>query len=215
MFHKCIVMGAGELKIQQPPDTGAALVIAVDGGFTYCRRLGISPDFIVGDFDSVDSDGRQGIRAIRHQRQGCIVELSPEKDDTDMLAALKLGLEQGCREFYIYGGMGGRLDHALANIQCLLYLKNHGAVGYLIHGRETVQALQNESVYFQKGMRGTMSLFSLGRYAKGVTIRGMKYPLNDYTMSNDFPIGISNEFSGEEAFVEVAEGELVCIVSLQ
>ena len=129
-----------------------------------------------------------------------------------MLAAIKRGLEPGYNDFRIYAATGGRFDHTLANIQCLLYLKNHGAVGYLVDGTGMVLVLQNEAVHFRKELEGTMSLFALTKEAKGVNIRGMKYPLENAVITNDFPIGISNEFLGEEAEVSVEDGELVCMI---
>ena len=110
-----------------------------------------------------------------------------------MLAAIKRGLELGYTDFRIYAATGGRFDHTLANIQCLLYLKNHGAVGYLVDGTGMVLVLQNEAVHFRKELEGTMSL-------------------ENAVITNDFPIGISNEFLGEEAEVSVEDGELVCMI---
>ena len=75
-----------------------------------------------------------------------------------------------------------------------------------------VLVLQNEAVSFRKELEGTMSLFALTKEAKGVNIRGMKYPLENAVITNDFPIGISNEFLGEEAEVSVEDGELVCMI---
>ena len=121
-------------------------------------------------------------------------------------------LELGYTDFRIYAATGGRFDHTLANIQGLLYLKNHGAVGYLVDGTGMVLVLQNEAVHFRKELEGTMSLFALTKEAKGVNIRGMKYSLENAVITNDFPIGISNEFLGEEAEVSVEDGELVCMI---
>ena len=201
MAGKCIIIGAGDLTVGTPAIGEEDFVIAVDGGLSYCSVLEVEPDLILGDFDSVSDEERKAIELLKEQIPERIVTLQPEKDDTDMLAALKYGLEKGFRDFRIYAGMGGRFDHSLANVQCLLYLKNHGAVGYLVDGTGMIMVLQNESVEFNKSMEGYLSLFSLGKEAKGVTIRGMKYPLENYTITNDFPIGISNEFIGEQAYI--------------
>lgn len=209
---KCIVIGAGDLTIGRIPVTEEDLVIAVDGGLSYCSVLELEPDYILGDFDSVSEGEREAVEALKQQIPDRIIELPVQKDDTDMLAALKHGLLLGYRDFRIYGGTGGRFDHTLANIQCLLYLKNRGAVGYLVDGTGMILVIQNETVSFQPELEGYLSLFSLGKEARGVTIRGMKYPLTDDTISNDFPIGISNEFIGEQAAVSVKEGELVCMI---
>ena len=212
MNGKCIVIGAGDLTMGEISRGEEDYVIAVDGGLSYCGILGVEPDKIIGDFDSVSEQEREAIRTLQEQMPELLMQIPCEKDDTDMLTALKYGLELGYTDFRIYAGTGGRFDHTLANIQCLLYLKNRGAVGYLVDGTGMMLVIQNEAVHFQKSLEGYLSLFSLGKEAKGVTIRGMKYPLESYTLTNDYPIGISNEFIGEESSIEVEDGELVCMI---
>ena len=210
--HHCIIIGAGDLTVGRIDRQEGDYVIAVDGGLSYCSVLDLEPDLIIGDFDSVNEQEKQAVEALRAQIPDRVIVLKPEKDDTDMLAALKLGLEKGFRSFRIYGGTGGRLEHTIANIQCLLFLKNQGAQGYLCDGRSMIFVMKDEEVRFQPSMEGYLSLFSLGKEARGVSIRGMKYPLDKYTIKNDFPIGISNEFIGEQGILSVAEGELVGII---
>lgn len=210
---KCIVIGAGDLTVGAVNVGEEDLVIAVDGGINYCGILEIEPDIILGDFDSVNEAQREAILAMKEQVPDRVIALKPEKDDTDMLAALKLGLKMGYDYFLIYGATGGRLEHTLANIQCLLYLKNHDAVGYLMDGSGMIFVMKNEEVKLRDNLEGYFSLFCLGKEAKGVTIKGMKYELDNYTMTNDFPIGVSNEFIGKEASISVVDGELVGIVN--
>ena len=212
MQGKCIIIRAGDLTIGELLMQEDDFVIAVDGGLSYCSLLKVEPDLIIGDFDSVTDGEREAVESLKTKIPERIIQLSPNKDDTDMLAAIKLALDKGFTEFRIYGGTGGRFDHTLANIQCLLYLKHHNATGYLVDGTGMILVLQNEAVHFNKNLEGYLSLFSLGREAKGVTIEGMKYPLSHYTMTNDFPIGISNEFIGQEATISVEDGELVCML---
>lgn len=212
MKNNCIIIGAGDLTVGQIDHQEGDYIIAVDGGLSYCSVLELEPDLIIGDFDSVNDQEKQVIALLEQQIPDRVIRLKPEKDDTDMLAALKLGLERGFRSFRIYGGTGGRLEHTLANIQCLLYLKNQGAQGYLCDGSSMIFVMKDEEVRFQPTMEGYLSLFSLGKEAKGVSIRGMKYPLEDYTMTNDFPIGVSNEFIGEQGIITVEEGEVVGII---
>ncbi len=208
----CIVIGAGDLTVGKIDRKEEDLVIAVDGGLSYCGVLGLEPDIIIGDFDSVSEREREAIEVLKEQVPDRVIQLEPEKDDTDMLAALRLGLEWGFRTFRIYGGTGGRLEHTLANIQCLLFLKNQGAQGYLCDVSSMIFVMKNEEVKFQPGMEGYLSLFSLGKEARGVSIRGMKYPLENYTIKNDYPIGISNEFVGEQGIITVEDGELAGII---
>lgn len=212
MDGKCIVIGAGDLTVGALNVAEQDLVIAVDGGLSYCSALGVEPDLILGDFDSVSPDEAKAVEALEQQIPDRIMRLPREKDDTDMLAALKEGLNRGYRDFRIYGGTGGRFDHTLANIQCLLFLKKQGAVGYLVDGTGMILVLMDESVEFQEGLEGYLSLFSLTEESVGVTIRGMKYPLEQAVIRNDFPVGISNEFTGERAVVSVEKGQLVCML---
>lgn len=212
MTGKCMIIGAGDLTMGEITVGEEDYVIAVDGGLSYCGILNVEPDKIIGDFDSVSEKEKEAIRSLQEQVPGLVMELPVEKDDTDMLVALQYGLELGYTDFRIYAGTGGRFDHTLANIQCLLYLKNHGATGYMVDGTGMILVIQNEAVHFRKELEGYLSLFSLGKEAKGVTIRGLKYPLENYTLTNDYPIGISNEFIGEESTIQVEDGELVCMI---
>lgn len=212
MEGKCIVIGAGDLTVGTLEVGEKDLVIAADGGLGYCSVLGVEPDLILGDFDSVSPGEAEALEKLEQQIPDRILRLPREKDDTDMLAALKEGLRRGYRDFRIYGGTGGRFDHTLANIQCLLYLKKQNAVGYLVDGTGMILVLLNEAVEFQKGLEGYLSLFSLAEESVGVTIRGMKYPLEQAVIRNDFPVGISNEFTGEAAAISVEKGQLVCMI---
>lgn len=211
---KCIVIGAGDLTVNQLDyNSETDYLIAVDGGIMYCQILEVEPDLIIGDFDSVTGEWKDAVLSIKESAPEKVTMLFPEKDDTDMYAALKKGLEAGYTNFRIYGGTGGRVEHTIANIQCLLFLKHHGAVGYIMDGGGMMLVIENESVSFRKEMEGYLSVFSLGKEAKDVTIKGMKYTLDGYTMTNDYPIGISNEFIGETAEIAVEDGQLVLIVS--
>lgn len=107
--------------LREAPDD-SDYVIAADAGFEYCTENCIIPDLVLGDFDSLG-------KAPKHPN---VLQLPVEKDDTDTMFALKLGLEKGYRRFYIYGGLGGkRPDHTIANMQALLFLLSHGARGWL------------------------------------------------------------------------------------
>ena len=209
---KCIVICAGDLGSVEIKKNAGDFVIAVDGGYLYSKILEVAPDLIIGDFDSVPETEREELSVMKQTDKDRIIELSPCKDDTDTLAALRIGLEKGYRNFHIYGAMGGRLEHTIANIQCLHFLKNNNAKGYIMDAECMLTVIQNETVTFHKDMEGFLSLFSLGEKARGVTLKNMKYPLENAEVTNDFPIGISNEFTGEAGEVTVEEGTLLAIV---
>ena len=209
----CILIGAGDLTISEIPIGENDLCIAVDGGYEYCKLLEITPDYILGDFDSISEKEAEGVAEIAKSEEDKVIILPVEKDDTDMLAAIKVGLSKGYQSFRIYGGMGGRIEHTIANIQCLLYLKEHDAVGYLMDGTGMILVAKEEEISFQDSLEGYMSLFSMGDKAT-VTIENMKYLLKEQEVTNSFPIGISNEFVlGEKGKVTVHEGSVMMIVS--
>lgn len=209
----CILIGAGDLTVSEIPIEENDLCIAVDGGYEYCKLLEIIPDYILGDFDSIGEKEAENVVGIAETEEDKVIVLPVEKDDTDMLAALKLGLSQGYQSFRIYGGMGGRIEHTIANIQCLLYLKEHDAVGYLMDGTGMILVAKEEEISFQDSLEGYMSLFSMGDKAT-VSIENMKYLLKEQEVTNSFPIGISNEFIyGSKGKVTVHQGAVVIIVS--
>ncbi len=210
---KCIVIGAGDFSLPEINKNDEDLCIAVDGGYSYCKIMGLIPDIIIGDMDSVDEDTSCEIQAIRKEKPDKVIMLTPEKDDTDMLAALKLGMDKGYKDFTIYGAMGGRIEHTIANIQCLTYLKNNGCYAYIMDENVMMTVVKDEKINFNKSMEGFMSLFALGDQATGVTIKGMKYLLNQTTITNDYPIGISNEFIGAEGSVSVEKGMLLIVIT--
>ena len=194
---RCFLAGAGDFCGCILPDAGD-YVIAADAGYDYLLSAGITPDLVVGDFDS------SGV-IPNHPN---IVLLSEEKDDTDMMIAAKEGLSRGLKTFIIDGGLGGRFDHTFANIQLLVFLAKNGALGYLIGRDICITAVSNGSINFPQGLTGNISVFSVDGNATGVTITGLKYTLKEGCLTSGEPIGISNEFIGQSAFVTVRSGTL-------
>ena len=133
-----------------------------------------------------------------------------DKDDTDTLAAIREGLEQSCGTFYIYGGTGGkRLDHTLANLQALLFLRRRGARGFLYDDDFVWTAIENEAFTVARTVEwGLFSAFCLGDRAEGVDEAGFQYPLKDAVLTPDFPLGVSNHILEAEARISVRKGAL-------
>lgn len=204
-MHKsgvCYIFGAGEAHGTPPHLMPGDCVIAADGGYALATAWGIPVDLVIGDFDSLPGGPPEGIPAV---------VLSPVKDDTDMLTALMAGEAQGFRTFHIYGGTGGRLDHTLANIQCLCGLAMRGGRGFL-YGRDTIiTAIHGGKMAFAAGAQGTVSVFAHTDQATGVYLQGLAYPLTDATLKNDYPLGVSNAFTGQAASISVGVGTLVVI----
>ena len=125
---------------------------------------------------------------------------------------MRVGLERGYTDFVVYGGTGGsRADHTIANLQGLLFLSSHGAHCRMYGDGVVWSVLHNETISFPAGCGGTLSLFCMDGAARGVTIRGLKYELADAEIRSDFPIGVSNSFSGAAASIEVRDGTLIMI----
>ena len=195
---KCVVFCAAEFDSLAQPLEKEDLIIAADGGLRHLQTLGISPDVILGDFDS-----------LGYIPEGANV-FPVEKDDTDAMLAIRHGLKLGFRQFVIYGGMGGsRPDHTMANLQALQYLAEQGARGYLVGKDHLVTVAAAETVVFSPAAEGILSVFCLGNDAQGVTLSGLKYPLIDGTLTSSFPLGASNHFTGQNASVTVGTGCLL------
>ena len=202
--RSCYIFGAGQPPLLPPSPNTNDLVIAADGGYSYTQRERIHVDVLIGDFDSLDE-------SIGNLDKNLIVKRLPkEKDETDLLASLKYGIENGCNEFHIYGGTGKRIDHTLANIQCLIYLVSIGARGYL-YSDDSVITVFDKSIVLKAKNSGTVSLFSTGGVSSGVTIRGLKYELTAATLKDSYPQGVSNEFIGLNAEIEVKDGMLMLV----
>ena len=212
--EKCIIVSAGDFTPVEFGKKDGDFLIACDAGFRYLMEMGILPDLIVGDFDSMAELGPQyseAVREIAQQEPGRVMQLDVHKDDTDTMKAVRIGLEKGYRKFYLYGALGGRrLDHTLANIQTLLFIKHHDATGYIMEQNQLLLVAENETIHFHRGMTGTLSVFVLGDRAEGVTEKGLMYSLDRAVLTNDYPIGVSNEFIiDEEAEITVEHGTLL------
>lgn len=198
---KCYIIGAGEeTKLSFTPGK-EDFVIACDGGYDYCKRQGIQADLVVGDFDSL-------LEEPEHRN---VIRLKPEKDDTDTGFAVKEGQKRGYQEFLIYGGTGGRSSHTIANIQLLSSLAQKGCRGTLVGPESFYQVIQDGEVCFPKEQTGYLSVFCLGDRAEGVCETGLKYSLSDAVLTKEFPIGVSNEFTGKESRISVRKGQLLLI----
>ena len=199
MEGTCVIFCAGQFGGLAEPIGPRDLVIAADGGLKHTESLGVTPNAIIGDFDS-----------LNYIPTGA--EVFPvEKDDTDSMLAVKLGLERGCREFYLYGGTGGkRLDHTLANFQALLYLRRSGARGWLYGDDFCWTAVENETLTLRRQVDwGLVSVFPMAGEARGVDETGLQYPLENAVLRPEVAVGVSNHFAADEAAVTVRDGALL------
>ncbi len=197
------IVGAGNMIGTELVIPDGSFVIAADAGLKALNAAGIVPDLIVGDFDSL-GEAPKGTNVVLHK---------PEKDDTDMMLAVREALGRRAETLIIYGGLGGRIDHEYANIQTLAYIADHGAKGFLVGRGYVCTVIKNSGIAFDSDMRGTVSVFCHGSKAEGVELTGLKYPLTDYTLTNDYPLGVSNEFTGVPSSISVKNGLLAVMWS--
>ena len=196
----CIIFCAGGFETLAEPVQSGDFLMAADGGLVHLQKLGLTPDGILGDFDS-----------LGYVPQDAKV-FPVEKDDTDAMLAVRQGLALGYRRFVIYGGLDGpRLDHTVANFQTLQFLADHGATGYLAGNTYMATVIKNAGVRFSAEAKGILSVFCMGTDAAGVTIRGTKYTLENGTLSAGFPLGVSNHFVGQMAEISVENGSLLVL----
>lgn len=207
----CYIFGAGEyyedikqLAYEEDYDDGN-LIIAADGGLGHLKAAGMVPHICIGDFDSYEGEP-EGADIIR---------LNPIKDTTDMAEAVGYGLKKGFRRFLIFGGTGGRTSHTLANIQTMAKLSKEACEVYIIGNNEIFTAITGAKISFTEESEGYISVFAHSESCKGVSETGLKYELDDFELNNDYPLGVSNEFVGKEAQIEVKEGTLIIVFSFK
>ena len=194
----CYIVGASGGKTVLPALDIDDYLIAADGGLDVLLKMQISPNAVLGDFDS-----------LGYVPCGKDVEVFPrEKDDTDTFLAAKKGLEQGYRRFVIFGGLGGRADLEFANYQLLRYLAEKGCRGVLVGENRAVTAVSKDSLRFPKELRGKISVFAPAG-ADGVFIRGLRYTLERGSLESTSALGVSNEFIGKTAEIGCESGDLL------
>ena len=199
----CYIVGAsGEgFKPFSPKD--GDLLIACDGGYYELIKNGYTPDILIGDLDSLPQTDIS-CKLIKHPVM---------KDDTDMMLCIKHGIENGYKDFVIFCGVGGeRFSHTYANIQSLTYLLDNDCFGKLIFDNGEMFMLKNGAVEFDENAKGDISVFAYSDVCTGVTEKGLKYSLDDAEMTNRFPIGVSNSFTGKPANITVKDGTLLIIL---
>ena len=172
-------------------------IICADSGYDKATDAGITPDLILGDFDSVVNTLPDNIETMR----------SPtHKDDTDTMLAVRTALERGHDDIVLVGACGGRTDHTIANIATLMFIREHGARASIKGDSTDVYILEDEKITLSPDLSRYLSVFAISEKAT-VSITGAGYPLDNYVMERSFPIGVSNEFTeGCDCTVKVRSG---------
>ncbi len=186
-----------------------SMIIAVDFGLVAVDSLGLSPDYIVGDFDSVPED------ILRRYQESSVVETYPrEKDKTDTQIAIELAIQHNATSITLVGATGSRLDHTMANIHLLLLPLSKNIDAYIMDEHNRIY-LRQESFRIEKQKQhgDYVSLLPFSDEIQGLTLVGFYYPLNKITLRSGSSLGVSNEIVEEVARVEFDCGTLLVIES--
>ena len=214
-MKRCLILTGGRLD---PAFAGSFLqkeefnrVIAVDGGLKCAKELGLVPDVIVGDFDSVDPSVLAFYRKMGH----IVWEVhQPEKDDTDTELALKRAMAMGAGEIVILGATGGRLDHMIGNIQLLYPCLQTGIRASIVDSQNRLYLIDGETVFYRDKIWGKyISFLPLTQEVTGITLKGFKYPLENKDIRIGTSLCISNELIEEEGVITFSDGVLMAVES--
>ena len=184
-------------------------IIAVDKGLDTLNRAQIEPDYIIGDFDSVNNE----ILKQYENKNIQITYLKPEKDFTDTHMAIKLANEIGSKNITIIGAIGSRIDHSLANIHVLKEALDNNIKAKLVNGNNEIMLINKETVIKKNGDFKYVSIIPLTSKTTGVTLKGFKYSLENATLNIGESIGISNEQIEDEASIKIKEGIAILFFS--
>ena len=191
----------GDLLPQAIEEKPAAedLVIAADSGYGNALKLGIAPSVALGDFDSWDEASLpDDVKKI---------PFPPKKDFTDTQLAVEYAVEQGCQQIVLIGGLSGRLDHTLSNLAILEDLEKRHLHGLITDGFNRVRFIRNDSAIVIRSKHFQyLSLLAADPILKGVEIDGCKYPLKNARIKRTSQFAVSNEITGNCAFVAIRRG---------
>ena len=199
MEKMCFIVGASKESQVDFSYNNNDLIIASDAGYLFLKEHNYRIDLVVGDFDSL------GYKPNEEN----IVLLPKIKDITDTHRAILEGLEKGYKNFALVGCLYGKIEHTLANIQELKFIKDHNANASILSKNRTITILKNEKIELERE-KSLISIFSFGE-AKGVYLSNLKYELNDATITDSFPLGVSNEFINKKATIRVDDGYLLVV----
>lgn len=203
-MRRCVIIGGAPIQDYQwirqhllPDD----FYIFCDGGLKHRQSLQVTPDLLVGDFDSWDNP----------KTETEIIVLPRKKDDTDTFFGVKEGVKRGFEDFLLIGVIGGRFDHSLGNISALLYLTGLGKKALIIDDYSSIEVVSSQPVFIEQNIQ-YFSVLNIDGKAKGITIKNAQYPLENAEIIWDYQYGISNQvLPGKTAEVTTQEGRLLLV----
>ncbi len=193
-----------------PEITSSDLIIAADGGCLNCKSLGLIPNVIIGDFDSLSAE-----EIANYQQAGSkLIRYPAHKDETDLELALLYANEQDVEEVLIFGALGARWDMTLANLLLPSQPVFNNLNVRLLDGTQELTLLRGGDSLFLEGQPGDrVSLIPLSGNAYGITTIGLEYPLNNENLLFGSPRGVSNVLRNERAQIMLKDGNLMCVLN--
>ena len=180
------------------------IFIAADSGIETAVQFNITPDVLIGDFDSFDLNNVHN-NNNNNNNHSKIIKYPAEKNETDFMLAVKYALENGYKNITVIGGIDGRVDHTLANLFYLKYIRNHGGCGYITNGYNKISyfsSLFDSSVRIDKNYK-YISVVPVSAEIRGVTLKGFKYPLNGASVKFEEPYTVCNEIADGADYGEI------------
>ena len=205
MMKRCIVIGSMPVEFDLKSIIAKDdYIICADRGYLHAQKHGIQPHLIIGDFDSAPPPSGTGAE---------VITLPTEKDDTDSYYIARQIVENGFTNAVFCGVTGGRPDHTFANIQMLKFMAKNGVDAEIVDENSRYAVLINGTKVISPRENCYFSVFSLDEKCIGVSEKGGKYELCDVELTNDFPVGVSNEFKGNPVEITVKKGALLIITT--
>lgn len=200
----CLIISGGEFHAL-PDSIEYDYSIACDKGLEYAKALGIVPDLILGDFDSYKGDFDQNLANV--------ITFPVEKDDSDTMLAIKHAFSACYTKIIIICALGGRLDHTIANLQAMGYVAAHNGLCEIYSDKEHLISFAGPTITLPYSEGYSLSLFSLTDICENVCISGAGYDVEDVTLTNTFPLGLSNYWKSSSVTISMSSGIMIITMS--
>lgn len=202
---RCVIIsGSPDTNVEEIKSlcTSDDFIVCADSGYSFAKKAGLTPNLIIGDFDSLKEELPQNTE---------IVKLNTHKDDTDTEHCVMECIRRGYKDFLLLGSIGGRTDHTFANIATLAFLSEYNYNGIARNNGEEIRILK-EGSYEMNNKKGLIfSVFPYGCESVNVTYKGAEYMLNNKTLTYNVSRGISNVFVDDEAEITINRGRAILL----
>ena len=185
-------------------------IICSDGGANHAYNMDILPDYIIGYLDSTDENIIEYYKSTNVKFE----KFPTKKDETDTELCIELSYKLKAKEIHLIGALGGRIDHTIANINLLYYIRKRGIIPKIISEKEEIYIAMNEEIIIDGEIGDTISILPIKDDAKGVTLKNLEYPLENYDIEFSRPLGISNVMTNINCNIKVNKGSLIIIKNI-